>query len=135
MKSPISKSEDIRGLKVTVMGLGLNGGGLASALFLSRHGAELTVTDMKDETALAEPLASLAALPIRFVLGRHELDDFSSADLVIKNPAVRPDSPYIRAAKAIETDISLSLRLTPSPIIAVTGSKGSPLRPAPSTMV
>jgi UDP-N-acetylmuramoylalanine--D-glutamate ligase len=106
------------------MGLGLNGGGLASALFLARHGARLTVTDMKDETALAEPLAALEGLSIRFALGRHELDDFSSADLVIKNPAVRPDSPYIRAAKAVETDISLFLRLTPSPIIAVTGSKG-----------
>ena len=124
MKFPISKPEDLRGLKVTVMGLGLNGGGLASAVFLSRHGARLTVTDMKDEAALAEPLAELAGLGIRFVLGRHELDDFSSADLVIKNPAVRPDSPYLRAAKAVETDISLFLRLSRSPVIAITGSKG-----------
>lgn len=124
MKSPISKLEDIRGLKVTIMGLGLNGGGLASALFLARHGAELTVTDMKDEAALAEPLARLSGLPIRFVLGRHELADFGSADLVIKNPAVRPDSPYILAAKAVETDLSLFLRLSASPVIAVTGSKG-----------
>jgi len=106
------------------MGLGLNGGGLASALFLAKHGAELTVTDMKDEAALAEPLTALAGKPIRFVLGRHELDDFSSADLVIKNPAVRPDSPYILAARAVETDISLFLRLTRAPIVAVTGSKG-----------
>lgn len=106
------------------MGLGLNGGGLASARFLAESGALVTVTDTKDEAALSDTLEALRGLPIRYVLGRHELDDFSSADLVIKNPAVRPDSPYIRAAKTVETDVSLFLRFSPSPVIAVTGSKG-----------
>ncbi len=106
------------------MGLGLNGGGLASARFLARSGAIVTVTDMKDESALADSIAALEGLPIRYVLGGHELGDFRSADLVVKNPAVRPDSPYLLTAKAIETDISLFLRLSPSPVIAVTGSKG-----------
>jgi UDP-N-acetylmuramoylalanine--D-glutamate ligase len=106
------------------MGLGLNGGGLASARFLAEHGAQVTVTDMKDETALSDSLAALSGLPIRYVLGKHELSDFTAADLVIKNPAVRPDSPYILASKLIETDISLFVRFTNSPIIAVTGSKG-----------
>jgi UDP-N-acetylmuramoylalanine--D-glutamate ligase len=124
LKSPISSSEDLRGLKVTVMGLGLNGGGLASARFFAQHGALLTVTDMKDEAALRDPIEALKGLPIRFVLGRHELSDFSGADLVIKNPAVRPDSPYLQAAREVETDISIFLRLSKAPIIAVTGSKG-----------
>jgi UDP-N-acetylmuramoylalanine--D-glutamate ligase len=106
------------------MGLGLNGGGLASARFFAEHGAILTVTDMKDEDALREPLDALKGLPIRFVLGRHELSDFSGADLVIKNPAVRPDSPYLQGARLVETDISIFLRLSKAPIIAVTGSKG-----------
>jgi UDP-N-acetylmuramoylalanine--D-glutamate ligase len=106
------------------MGLGLNGGGLASARFLAESGAEVTVTDMKDEVALADSIAALKGLPIRYVLGKHELSDFSGADLVVKNPAVRPDSPFLRAAKAVETDISLFLRFTDAPVIAVTGSKG-----------
>ena len=106
------------------MGLGLNGGGLASAKFLAENGADVTVTDMKSETELAESIAALGDLPIRYVLGKHELGDFSGADLVVKNPAVRPDSPYILAAKSVQTDISLFLRFSSSPIIAVTGSKG-----------
>lgn len=106
------------------MGLGLNGGGIESARFLARHGALVTVTDMKDERALSSSIAELAGLPIRYVLGRHEMSDFSDADLVIKNPAVRIDSPYLAASRVIETDISLFLRFTKSPIIAVTGSKG-----------
>jgi UDP-N-acetylmuramoylalanine--D-glutamate ligase len=124
LTSPIVKPEDIAGLKVTVMGLGLNGGGSASARFFAERGAEVTVTDMKDEAALAESLAELSGLRIRYVLGRHELADFEGADLVIKNPAVRPDSPYILAARAVETDVSVFLRLTKAPILAVTGSKG-----------
>jgi UDP-N-acetylmuramoylalanine--D-glutamate ligase len=106
------------------MGLGLNGGGLASARFFAQRGADVTVTDMKGAEALAESVAGLADLPIRFVLGRHELDDFRNADLVIKNPAVRPDSPFLLASKAVETDLSVFLRFSSSPLIAVTGSKG-----------
>jgi UDP-N-acetylmuramoylalanine--D-glutamate ligase len=106
------------------MGLGLNGGGLASARFLAESGASVTVTDMKGEAALADSISALEGLPIRYVLGEHDLDDFSGADLVVKNPAVRPDSPYILASKSVETDISLFLRFARSPIIAVTGSKG-----------
>jgi UDP-N-acetylmuramoylalanine--D-glutamate ligase len=120
----ITRIEELRGIKATVMGLGLNGGGLASARFLAECGALVTVTDMKDEVALADSIAALGDLPIRYVLGRHDLDDFSNADLVVKNPAVRPDSPFILASSTVETDISLFLRFINSPIIAVTGSKG-----------
>jgi UDP-N-acetylmuramoylalanine--D-glutamate ligase len=114
----------IAGLRVTVMGLGLNGGGLATAKFFASRGATVTVTDMKDEKALGPSIAALEGLPIRYVLGRHEMTDFSGADLVIKNPAVRLDSPYLKAAKRIETDISTFLRFSPGPLVAVTGSKG-----------
>jgi len=124
LRSKIARIEDLRGLKATVMGLGLNGGGLACARFLAENGASVTVTDMKGADALADSIAALDGLPIRYVLGKHELDDFSNADLVVKNPAVRPDSPYLLASTAIETDISLFLRFARSPIIAVTGSKG-----------
>jgi UDP-N-acetylmuramoylalanine--D-glutamate ligase len=79
---------------------------------------------MRDEKVLAPTLAALSDLEIRYVLGRHEMADFEGADLVIKNPAVKPDSPYLKASRAVETDISVFLRLTKAPILAVTGSKG-----------
>jgi len=124
LKSPIAELSDLSGLRVTVMGLGLNGGGLASAAFFASHGSVVTVTDMKDEASLAASIKALEGLPIRYVLGRHDLADFEGADLVIKNPAVRPDSPYLKAARNLETDISVFLRLSKAPVIAVTGSKG-----------
>jgi UDP-N-acetylmuramoylalanine--D-glutamate ligase len=122
------------GMKVLVMGLGLHGGGLESARYLARHGAELTVTDLRDEKTLAPSIEKLEAEngsgqgegsgPFRYVLGRHEMADFEKADLVIKNPGVRPDSPYLKAARRIETDISLFLSASPARLSAVTGSKG-----------
>jgi UDP-N-acetylmuramoylalanine--D-glutamate ligase len=122
---------DYSGMKVLIMGLGLHGGGLESARYLLRHGAVITVTDLRDEKTLAASIEQLeASCPgkpaIRYVLGRHEIDDFRNTDMVIKNPGVRPDSPYLKAAKNIETDIGLFLTaIDPSVrFIAVTGSKG-----------
>ena len=123
--------ESIRGKKVTVMGLGLNGGGEACTRFFARHGAVVTVTDMKTAEQLAPTLDSLKKDlaadfdRIRFVLGKHELSDFENADCVIKNPGIKYEgNKFLAAAKAIETDISLFLSLSKAPVIAVTGSKG-----------
>jgi UDP-N-acetylmuramoylalanine--D-glutamate ligase len=129
---------DYSGIKVLIMGLGLHGGGLESARYLLRHGAVLTVTDLRDEKILAQSIEQLEASctgkpglsskpSIRYVLGRHEIDDFRNADMVIKNPGVRPDSPYLQAARHIETDIGLFLAAigkAPVRLITVTGSKG-----------
>jgi UDP-N-acetylmuramoylalanine--D-glutamate ligase len=125
---------DYSGMKVLIMGLGLHGGGLESARYLLRHGADLTVTDLRDEKTLAASIEQLetsrSVVPggaIRYVLGRHETDDFRNADMVIKNPGVRPDSPYLKAARHIETDIGLFLAAIgklPVRLMAVTGSKG-----------
>ena len=123
--------EAIAGKKVTVMGLGLNGGGEATVRFLLQHGAFVTVTDMKKAEDLAATVKSLdedTSLDhsrLRYVLGEHKIEDFEQADCVIKNPGVKYDgNKYLAAAKAIETDISLFLHFTKAPIIAITGSKG-----------
>ncbi|MGA2976352.1 MAG: UDP-N-acetylmuramoyl-L-alanine--D-glutamate ligase [Spirochaetia bacterium] len=116
------------GMKVTVMGLGINGGGLASALFFARQRARVTVTDLRTAEDLRESMERLADFPVRYVLERHDEKDFTSADLVIKNPAVSPSSPFLKKARdagvSIETDISVFLSLAANPLIAVTGSKG-----------
>jgi len=112
------------GMKVLVMGLGLHGGGLESARYLAGKGALVTVTDLRDEKTLEPTMEKLKGLPIRYVLEKHEIEDFRDADFVVKNPAVRPDSPYLQAAKRIETDISLFLAACPARLTAVTGSKG-----------
>lgn len=118
----------VSGMRVTVMGLGLNGGGLESARFFARGGAMVTVTDLRGAETLAPSIRALEGLPVRYVLGRHEEADFRGADLVIKNPGVPPASAYLKAARdqgvPVETDLSVFLRLAANPLLAVTGSKG-----------
>jgi UDP-N-acetylmuramoylalanine--D-glutamate ligase len=118
----------IHGMRVTVMGLGIHGGGLASALFFARLGAQVTVTDLRSREILQEPIAQLREYPVRYVLQKHEEADFTGADLVIKNPAVPPSSPFLQAARSagvpVETDLSVFLSLAKNPVLAVTGSKG-----------
>ena len=123
--------QDIAGKRITVMGLGLNGGGEASVRFFLRHGAFVTVTDMKSAEDLKPTIERLNLDPdldksrLTYVLGCHRIEDFSTADCVIKNPGVKFEgNKYLAEAKAVETDISIFLHFTKAPIIAVTGSKG-----------
>ena len=126
-----SSIEDIKGKKVTIMGLGLNGGGEAAVRFFLNKGAYVTVTDMKTQEQLAATVdklnsdKSLDLSRLTYRLGEHRIEDFENADCVIKNPGVKFEgNKYLAAARAIETDLSIFLRFTNCPIIAVTGSKG-----------
>lgn len=128
--APLRSPRELTGKKVTVMGLGLHGGGLSTVRFLLRHGARVSVTDLKTETELESTLNKLEGLPLTYTLGRHREKDFTEADLIIQNPAVPAGSPFLRIArtlgKRIENDISLFLSYIPpsQPLLAVTGSKG-----------
>ncbi len=128
---PFKSVNDIKNRHITIMGLGLNGGGEAAARFFLNKGAFVTVTDMKTAEQLAPTLErlnndeSLDHSRLTYHLGGHDLADFENADCVIKNPGVKYEgNKYLAAAKAIETDLSIFLRFTDCPIIAVTGSKG-----------
>ena len=118
------KKSEFSGMRVLIMGLGVNGGGLESARYLAKLGAELTITDLRDEKVLSPSMEALSEFTVRYVLGKHEAEDFRNADLVIKNPGVRPDSTYLADVKRIETDISLFLYENPAILSCVTGTKG-----------
>ncbi len=124
---------NLKGYRVTIMGLGLHGGGLVSSLFFLNCGAEVTITDLKGEEKLQESIKKLERekppnSTYKLILGEHREIDFKNADLIIKNPGVPWSSRYLKIAREqgipIETDISIFLRLKDNPIIAVTGSKG-----------
>ncbi|MCX6740422.1 MAG: UDP-N-acetylmuramoyl-L-alanine--D-glutamate ligase [Candidatus Parcubacteria bacterium] len=122
---------DFKGKKITIMGLGVHGGGLAVTKFLAQKGALLTVTDLRSAKLLANSLNQLKKYKknIKYVLGEHRIADFIKADMIIKNPGVRRDSKYLQAAIAhkvlIETDLSLFFKLCQSDrILGITGTKG-----------
>lgn len=110
------------------MGLGLFGGGVGAARFWANLGSEVTVTDLRDAETLAPSIQALEGTNCRFVLGEHRREDFLQTDLVVVNPAVKPDNPFLRLAKnagvPVVTEIGLLFRLFRGPILAVTGSNG-----------
>ncbi|MEK9161582.1 MAG: UDP-N-acetylmuramoyl-L-alanine--D-glutamate ligase [Patescibacteria group bacterium] len=122
------------GKKILMMGLGILGRGVNVAKFLAECGADLTVTDLKTEEQLASSLKRLKKFPnIQYVLGRHDLVDFSAQDMIIKSAGVPLDSIYIAEAQKnnipIEMDASLFAKLAKLStsninVIGITGSKG-----------
>jgi len=116
------------GKRVTVMGLGLFGGGAGAARFFAQEGARVTVTDAKGAEGLEPSLKALAGLPLELHLGGHEERDFREADLIVANPAVKPESPYLQAARdagaEVKTEVSVFAELCPARMVGVTGSNG-----------
>ncbi|MCR5766155.1 MAG: hypothetical protein K6G09_09300 [Treponema sp.] len=106
--------EDIKDKHITIMGLGLNGGGEAAVRFFLKKGAYVLVTDKKTQAQLQSTVdalendASLDKSRLSYRLGEHRIEDFANADCVIKNPAVKYDgNEYLAVAKAIESDLSI----------------------------
>ena len=130
MVSAVSvEGREFRGKRVTVMGLGLFGGGAGATRFLVEAGAEVTVTDLRTPETLARGLALIKDLPVKRVLGGHRPEDFTEADLVVVNPAVPPHSPFLALAEEagvpVRTEIGLCLeRLPARRVVGVTGSNG-----------
>lgn len=119
---------DLAGLPVTVMGLGLFGGGVAVSRWLVARGARVTVTDLRTPEELAPAVRALEGVDLRFVLGEHRREDFTSAALVVANPAVSPRNPHLEAARAagvpVTSETELFLARCPARIAAVTGTQG-----------
>ncbi|MBD3359814.1 MAG: UDP-N-acetylmuramoyl-L-alanine--D-glutamate ligase [Candidatus Buchananbacteria bacterium] len=120
---------DFKNKKVTVMGLGLHGGGVSVAKFLAKKGAKVTVTDLKTKTQLEPSIKKLKRFKIKYVLGKHNKSDFKNPDMIIQNPGVPGNSEYLKIARQhnipIETDLTLFFKLCPSQeIIGITGTKG-----------
>ncbi|MDP3771441.1 MAG: UDP-N-acetylmuramoyl-L-alanine--D-glutamate ligase, partial [bacterium] len=137
------------GKRVTVMGLGLHGGGLATAAWFLGHGAHVTVTDLKTRRELTSSVRELLKRKtqnakrkiggrLSLVLGRHRAEDFRSADFVVQNPGVPRESKFLTIARTarvpIENEASLFLKMMNAErkmqnkrhvrIIAVTGTRG-----------
>ncbi|MBN2618077.1 MAG: UDP-N-acetylmuramoyl-L-alanine--D-glutamate ligase, partial [Spirochaetales bacterium] len=61
--------ESFAGKKITIMGLGLHGGGLASALFFLEQGAEVTVTDLRSQEVLKPTIERLKDYKVNYRIG------------------------------------------------------------------
>ena len=117
---------------ILIMGLGLHGGGIGAANYFIKKDRKVLITDLKSRGELRESIEKLEkSSNVKLVLGRHRYRDFRRANLIVKNPAVRFDSPFIEYARKrgirVDSDIGIFLEeiLKKSKnIIGITGTKG-----------
>jgi len=95
------------------MGIGRRGGGVGAIRYAVESGAQVRVTDRGDPPSFRDVVEQFAGTPVEFVLGRHDEADFRWADVVVRNPDVRRDSPYLRIAEEHGADIEMEMTLFP----------------------
>lgn len=123
--------------QVTVMGLGLNQGGVGVVRYLLSRGARVHITDLKSEQDLQSSIEEVRKLEgserVSWRLGEHQEQDFIDTEVVIKNPAVPDNNPLIEGARsqrvAVLTEGEIFIReitesQTQISCIGVTGTRG-----------
>jgi len=117
------------GKKVLVMGLGRFGGGVDAVRFAAGAGARVVVTDKATREQLRDSIGQVSDLAgIEFHLGRHDAEDFATADMVVANPAVPPNNEFLQIARrngrTVTSQVGLFFQSCPAPIIGITGANG-----------
>ena len=122
---PLTKA-NWKGTKILILGLGQypQGSGVSAALTFARAGADVTVTDLKTAADLGTNVRRLRRFSnVRFVLGRHDLNDVKVTDLIVANPRVRRIHPRCglyakqeRRLRPISQFFWITVRLRPLPL-------------------
>ncbi len=121
---------DLRGVRVTVVGLGIEGVDLVR--FLARAGARVTVSDSRPAEQLGGPLAEIAeavpGLAPTLSLGAADHPAVTDAEAVFVSQSVPWHLPVLDAARAQGVPVSSMARLflerCPVPVAGITGSSG-----------
>lgn len=117
---------DLHQKNILVVGLGISG--MGAARFAKDNGGIVTVTDIAEEDALVTYLPEVRKMGAKIELGRHNIETFESADLIIVSPGVPHTILPIERAKekgvTIMGELELASRYIREPIVAVSGTNG-----------
>lgn len=115
----------INGRSCDILGLGVSNLPLANKLL--SFGANITVHDKKDISALGDGAAALAESGVSFVSGDGCFDSLKGK-LIFRSPGIRPDIKGITDAVSngaeLTSETELFLSLTDAEAFAITGSDG-----------
>jgi UDP-N-acetylmuramoylalanine--D-glutamate ligase len=124
----MNSREFFKDKKVIVLGLARSGE--SAAKLLIKLGANVLISDQKDEEQLKDAVARLEnEYPqIEFHLGGHPDVIFEGADLVVVSPGVPFNIPVLETVRKksipVISEIELAYRICSATIIAITGTKG-----------
>lgn len=113
-------------MRVVVLGLARQGKALAR--YLAEHGAEVTVSDLKNAAELTDSTQELDDLELKFVFGSHPAELIEGADLLCLSGGVSAGLPLAEQAREkgirVTNDAQIFLETSPAPSIGITGSAG-----------
>ncbi|HSM72813.1 MAG TPA: UDP-N-acetylmuramoyl-L-alanine--D-glutamate ligase [Anaerolineales bacterium] len=118
--------ENWKGKRVLILGAARQG--LALARWLSNHGAQVTLSDMRSEDELKVARESLAEFEVQWALGGHPLELLDSTDVLCLSGGVPLTLPIVADAVSrgipLSNDSQIFMEVVPCRTIGITGSAG-----------
>ncbi len=112
--------------RILVVGMGRSG--IASARFLRKRGAQVTVSDVRSAAALAREIPELIEQGIMVEAGGHGLLTFRRQDLIVVSPGVPLSTPELVQSRSFGTriigELELAAQFLRGRVLAITGSNG-----------
>ena len=114
------------GKNVTVVGLGIEGIDLVR--YLTKQGANVIVSDSRQEKDLVEQIRSISDCSPTLSLGKNRSEQMLSSEIIFVSQGVHQNAPFLNIARKNGIEISsmseLFLQICPVDITAITGSSG-----------
>lgn len=112
-----------------VLVLGFSKSGIAAAKYLSRHGADVYITEYREQKPEdLEQLNELEAEGIKVEFGGHSDDFVKESYLAVTSPGIPPHSEIMKRLRdekiKVISEIELAASQTGKPFVAITGTNG-----------
>ncbi len=118
--------DELAGKRLVILGLARQG--IALAQYATSAGADVVISDLRNQEQLQESIDSLDGLDINYVLGEHPLSLLEGTDILAISGGVPTDIALVKAAHAqgitISNDSQEFIRRVPATCIGITGSAG-----------
>lgn len=122
----MQRNKDWNGKRVIILGGARQG--QASARWLVRHGAVVTVNDSRNFEEMSAARLALADIPVKWVLGSHPVEILDDADVLCVSGGVPLENPLVIASRLrgilLTNDTQIFMEAIPCRSIGITGSAG-----------
>ena len=117
---------DVNGKRVMVCGMARSG--IAAAKLLCELGAQVTISDLKEESAFDGALSFLHSMNCTFALGEKPDAYIAGQDIMVISPGIPWAKDFVQSAIAqgveVIGELELGARLTRGTLLAITGTNG-----------
>ena len=117
---------ELKDKKILIVGLARTG--VALAHFLTKHGANVTVSDHKSKAELVNSLEKMADIEVTYELGGHSPKTFLQQDIIVLSPGISPVLKIFDYARQngvkVTGEFEFCSQFVKQPIVAITGTNG-----------